>query len=113
MIALLGPPPKALINREREGLGWKFRPEVENSEGKLCGSASEFYGGSFFDSEGEFMHKNLIPDSFNMDGSVLSLEGKDKEEFLNFVQKMLQWLPEKRKSAKELLEDPWLCPDSM
>ena len=52
MIALLGPPPKELIDREKEGLDWKFRPEVENPEGKLCGSASEFYGGPFFDSEG-------------------------------------------------------------
>ena len=52
MIALLGPPPKELIDRERRGLSWKFRPEVENPEGKLCGSASEFYGGPFFDSEG-------------------------------------------------------------
>ncbi|KAK3177930.1 hypothetical protein OEA41_000062 [Lepraria neglecta] len=113
MIALLGPPPKELVDREKEGLSWKFRPEVENFEGKPCRSASEFYGGPFFDSEGEFMHKDLIPDAFNMGVSVLSLERKDKEEFLKFVQKMLQWLPEKRKSAKDLLEDPWLCPDSM
>jgi hypothetical protein len=52
MIALLGPSPKELCDREKEELGWKFRPEVENSEGKLCGSASEFYGGPFFDSQG-------------------------------------------------------------
>jgi len=59
------------------------------------------------------MHKDLIPAAFNLGDSVSTLEGKDKDEFLNFVRKMLQWLPEKRKSAKELLEDPWLCPDSM
>ena len=52
MIALLGPPPKELIDREKEGLGWKFRPEVNNPEGKLCGRASDFYRGPFFDSEG-------------------------------------------------------------
>ena len=59
------------------------------------------------------MHKDLIPDAFNMEVSVRSLEGKDKEEFLTFVQKMLQWLPEERRTARELLEDPWLCPDSI
>lgn len=58
------------------------------------------------------MRKDLVP-AFTLADSVLSLERGDKQEFLNFVQKMLQWLPEKRKSAKELLEDPWLCPDSM
>lgn len=61
MVALLGPPPKELCDREKEGLGWKFRPEVENSEGKLCGSASEFYGGPFFDSQG------------NISGSICSI----------------------------------------
>ena len=57
MIALLGPPPKELIDREKEGLGWRFKPEVENSDGKLCRTASEFYGGPLFDSRGK------IPDS--------------------------------------------------
>ena len=59
------------------------------------------------------MRKDLVPDAFSMEVSVRSLDGKDKEEFLTFVQKMLQWLPEKRKSAKELLEDPWLSLDSI
>lgn len=59
------------------------------------------------------MHKDLFPDDFSMEGSVLSLEGQDKEEFVTFVQEMLQWLPKKRSPAKGLLEHPWLCPDSM
>ena len=106
MIALLRLPPKELVDREKEGLSWKFRPEVENSERKLCGSASEFYHEPFFDSEGnisaslytirarrrpgEFMHKDLIPNVLNEGDSVPSLGGRDTEEFLNFVQKMLQ-----------------------
>jgi len=32
----------------------------------------------------------------------------EKELFLNFITKMLQSLPEERKTAKELREDPWL-----
>ena len=59
------------------------------------------------------MHKDLIPDAYNLSDSVISIEGTDKAEFLAFVRNMLHWLPEKRKSAKELLEDPWLDPDSM
>jgi trans-aconitate methyltransferase len=53
------------------------------------------------------MYKDLIPD-VSLEGSVLSLEGEEKQLFLNFARKMLQWLPEHRKTAKELLEDPWL-----
>lgn len=36
------------------------------------------------------------------------LGGKNKEMFLSFMRGMLQWRPEDRKTAKELIEDPWL-----
>jgi serine/threonine protein kinase len=36
------------------------------------------------------------------------LEGRNKEMFLAFMRKMLQRRPEDRKTAKELLQDPWL-----
>jgi len=54
------------------------------------------------------MHKDLIPTDIKLEDSVLSLEGDDKRLFLDFIKNMLQWLPEERKTAKELLEDPWL-----
>lgn len=37
-----------------------------------------------------------------------NLEGRNKELFLDFMKSMLQWVPENRKTASELLEDPWL-----
>lgn len=36
------------------------------------------------------------------------LKGREKEHFLAFVQSMLKWLSEERKTAKELLQDPFL-----
>ena len=36
------------------------------------------------------------------------LVGQEKELFFKFMRAMLEWLPEERKTAKELLEDPWL-----
>lgn len=36
------------------------------------------------------------------------LEGQNKVMFLRFMRKMLQWDPDKRQDAHELLEDPWL-----
>ena len=36
------------------------------------------------------------------------LIGQEKASFINFLRTMLQWLPEERKTAKELLQDPWL-----
>jgi serine/threonine-protein kinase SRPK3 len=57
------------------------------------------------------MHKELIPTNVNLADSVTSLEAEDKRLYLKFVSKMLQWLPEHRSTAKELLEDPWLLQD--
>jgi serine/threonine protein kinase len=37
-----------------------------------------------------------------------SLEGADKQLFLQLMGKMLQWAPEDRKTAKELMKDPWI-----
>lgn len=36
------------------------------------------------------------------------LQGESKQLFLAFMRKMLQWRPEDRSSARELLEDEWL-----
>lgn len=46
--------------------------------------------------------------------SVASLEGEERREFLVFARKMLQWLPEDQKSARELCSDPWFrtCDDT-
>ena len=133
MISLLGPPPKILLDREKWWSKVKWSHAIPNLEGKLCQTACDYYGGPFFNLEGklpqgcqanvlhlqikqnanpstsgEFMYKNLIPSNVRLEDLVLSLEGEDKRLFLNFVRKMLQWLPEDRKTAKELLEDPWL-----
>lgn len=52
MIALLGPPPKELIDREREGMTQKLPSDFRNENGKLCQNASEWFGGPFFDADG-------------------------------------------------------------
>mgnify|MGYP001589488943 CR=1 FL=1 len=46
--------------------------------------------------------------SSSLEAAEENLNGKDKELFLNFIKSMLQWEPEKRKTARELLNDPWL-----
>ncbi|KAF4628044.1 hypothetical protein G7Y89_g10108 [Cudoniella acicularis] len=109
MIALLGPPPKVLLDRERLWSDVKWGYNVPNSDGKLCCTVREYFGGPFFNSKDEFIQKELIPMDVSLEGSVLSPEGDEKRLFLNFVRKMLQWLPEDRKTTKELLEDPWLA----
>ncbi|PWY93951.1 CMGC protein kinase [Aspergillus sclerotioniger CBS 115572] len=113
MIALLGPPPAELKRRERDGLNWNWAPAVHNDEGKLCSTASDWFGGPFFDENGEFMHNHLIPHTLKIEDTVKALDGEQKDQFLSFARKMLQWLPDDRKTAKGLIEDPWLSDDSI
>lgn len=49
-----------------------------------------------------------IPQDTSLERSEEFLEGKNKDMFLDFMRGMLQWRPEDRKTAMELLEDPWL-----
>ena len=49
-----------------------------------------------------------VPEGMSLEQSEGFLEGKNKEMFLNFVRGMLQWRPEDRKTARQLLKDPWL-----
>lgn len=56
--------------------------------------------------EMEAGHRNPGRGQFGAIGRFL--EGKNKEMFIAFIRGMLQWRPEDRKTAKELLQDPWL-----
>ena len=49
-----------------------------------------------------------MPDPTSLEESEENLEGSNKEAFLRFMRKMLQWRPEDRQTASQLLEDDWL-----
>ncbi|TVY15942.1 Serine/threonine-protein kinase SRPK [Lachnellula arida] len=83
VIGLLGPPPLDLL---KQG--------VRSSE--------------FFDEDGNRIAEMPIPPHTSLEESELRLEGKNKEMFLELMRGMLQWRPEDRKTAKQLVEDPWL-----
>ncbi|GKZ64238.1 hypothetical protein AnigIFM50267_003701 [Aspergillus niger] len=108
MIAFLGPPPQELIAREKEGLNRTFGIKLRSPNGKLCNSPAEWFGGPFFDENGEFLHKHLIPENQTLEDTVTFLKDTEKDGFLAFARNILQWLPEDRKTAKELADDPWL-----
>ncbi|KIM74474.1 hypothetical protein PILCRDRAFT_99152 [Piloderma croceum F 1598] len=59
-------------------------------------------------SSGVFKCQSFISQDVTLVDIVTTLGGKDKRLFLGFVGKMLQWLPENRSTAKELLAHPWL-----
>ncbi|KAJ6155821.1 hypothetical protein N7470_006387 [Penicillium chermesinum] len=83
VMGLLGPPPLDMLQR---------------------GKRSH----EFFTSDGKWKQDIEIPTGVSLEQSEGFLEGKNKEMFIDFMKGMLQWRPEDRKSAKELLQDPWL-----
>ncbi|KFY29164.1 hypothetical protein V491_00162 [Pseudogymnoascus sp. VKM F-3775] len=112
MIALLGPPPKEFLDREMEARSWKWEPPIENPDGRVCTSVNEYFGGPFFDSHGKFLYKDPTLAGLDLGDSTPSLQGEEKKLFLEFVGKMLRWVPEDRMTARELLGDPWLLRDA-
>ena len=82
MYAILGPPPLDYLRRTETS--WEY-----------------------FETDGTWKAAAMIPNT-SLETSERRLSGDNKAQFLIFVRKMLQWLPEKRYTAKQLLEDPWL-----
>ncbi|KAJ5773661.1 hypothetical protein N7457_008557 [Penicillium paradoxum] len=83
VIAMLGPPPLSLLKRGQRSL-------------------------EFFTEDGDWKSEVKIPGRRSLDNSELFLSGQNKEMFLEFMRGMIQWKPEDRKTARELLQDPWL-----
>ncbi|KAJ6008373.1 hypothetical protein N7540_012349 [Penicillium herquei] len=108
MIALLGSPPEELLSKSRNMAKHGWPGPIRDHTGKLFHSAEECFGGPFFDAEDKFLYRGLIPDR-NLEDTVPFIEKKEREEFLSFVREMLVWLPEKRKTARELMEHPFLA----
>ena len=52
MVALLGPPPMALLKRERSFRKLTFKPEIQSPEGRKCSNACQYFSGPFFDDNG-------------------------------------------------------------
>lgn len=83
MVALMGPPPLDLLKR-----------------GKRTAE--------FFDENGQWRADIPIPERTSLEESEEYLEGSNKEAFLRFMRKMIQWRPEDRWTARHLLGDEWL-----
>ncbi|CAG9945608.1 unnamed protein product [Clonostachys rosea f. rosea IK726] len=108
MVSLLGDPPEEVIQRERISRTHHLERPVMNLRGKECKTMNEYWGGPFFDDDGQILRKDLLTERIKLADMVTEMAGDEKEMFLDFASCMLQWLPEKRKTAKELLEHPLL-----
>ncbi|KAJ5100469.1 hypothetical protein N7456_006521 [Penicillium angulare] len=109
IIALVGSPAPEILQRYQlmRNYSWPEPIRVEREDGKICKTAEEYFCGPFFDNDGRFLYENLIPDR-KLEDTVPSLEGEEREEFLDLVKGMLVWHPNFRKTAGELARHPFL-----
>ncbi|KAJ6036063.1 hypothetical protein N7540_000342, partial [Penicillium herquei] len=84
MVALIGSPPIEFIQR------------------------SETTGQCFGHNGDWIAHEDAVVPPISLESLEKRLSGTEKESFLCFLRSMLSWLPEERKTARQLLEDPWL-----
>ncbi|QLI74801.1 Dual specificity protein kinase CLK2 [Metarhizium brunneum] len=113
MIALIGPVPRRLIQRQRDMRHWCWEPRIPNAKGDMCNNAEDYFGGPFFDGHGKFMYESFIPFHRQLGKEVPDcIVSEDLERFLKFLKRMLCWLPEERATAGELAQDPWLFSSS-
>ncbi|KAI9656334.1 MAG: hypothetical protein M1821_004997 [Bathelium mastoideum] len=98
MIALMGPAPLGLLKKG------KRTAEFFDEDGKSCPTRTKLYANP----AGQWRGGIPVPDHTSLEESEERLEGSNKEAFLRFVRKMVQWRPEDRQTADQLLEDDWL-----
>jgi len=98
MIALMGPPPPDLLKRG------KRTAEFLDKDGENSPTRTTL----FANPPGKWQAEIPVPDRTCLEESEENLEGSNKEAFLRFVRKMVQWRPEDRQTANQLLEDDWL-----
>ena len=100
MIALLGPPPKDLPERGQ------FSSTFFDEEGAWLPEVQD-HSVWYRQSPGKFIPDIKIEQT-SLEDEEETLEVEEKKVFMQFLEKMIQWRPEDRLSAKELMEDPWL-----
>jgi hypothetical protein len=101
---MLGPPPLDLLR-------WGVRSsEFFDEDGKTpVNIPPALYTSSVNkDVPGRWIAEVEIAKDNSLEASDERLEGENKAKFLEFMRGMLQWRPEDRKTAKQLLEDRWL-----
>ncbi|KAG6815551.1 hypothetical protein H0H93_009497, partial [Arthromyces matolae] len=93
IVSLLGPPPKDLLARGH------LSSEFFSADGDFIGYDMDM------DPKPLLMYRSLADRETRFQATG---DNEDRELFLTMMKKMLEWDPEKRYTAKQLLEDEWL-----
>ena len=106
MTALLGPPPPEFLNKSKE------TRKYWNEDGKWQRQQAPK---SLFSPVltnlldlGKWKGLVPLPTGNKLDSLANTLAGDERDQFINFVQCLLCWLPEERLTAGQAYYHPWL-----
>jgi serine/threonine protein kinase len=101
MTAILGPPPECFLRKSPNSQEY-----CDQSGISFPDFAYVVIPGMFNTYAGQWKGQPSVPD-ISLEGLEDYL-GENKDLFLQFMRKILQWDPDDRQSASGLLSDPWL-----
>ncbi|KAK2761528.1 hypothetical protein FQN53_007676 [Emmonsiellopsis sp. PD_33] len=107
MISLLGPPPSKVLIHSETLAHTRWPKPYTDEMGRECWSPWEYFDGPLFDEQGGYLHGSLIA-ARSLEDEVTALNGQEKHDFVAFMGRMLEWNPENRASAQELITHPFL-----
>jgi serine/threonine-protein kinase SRPK3 len=112
MVALLGNPPRALLDigkSSRKFFTDQGQSIVTQRGAVPCRSALLSPGVKFLLTFPGTLHEDIArPEKTSLESRETSLEGESRDKFLKMMRRMLQWEPSKRATARELAEDDWI-----
>lgn len=107
MVSLIGPPPSEFVRRS-ETTEQCFNPTGMCRIISLEGLDRDHRTGSDTRVGGWIASEHATVPPVSLGNREKRLTGQEKELFLQFLRSMLKWLPEERRTARQLLNDPWL-----
>jgi serine/threonine-protein kinase SRPK3 len=111
MVDLLGEPPMAFQRRSEHSSRLFDENGKYSADCSLDGAVDQIADHRFMFT-GKWIAEPPIT-GVALENRAKHIQGDSKAEILDFLKSMLCWLPEERKTARELLKHPWLseCED--
>jgi serine/threonine-protein kinase SRPK3 len=106
MTALLGPPPPEFLNRSKETSKY-WNKDGKRHRQQALKLPCLLILTNLLDL-GKWKGPVPLPTEKTLQSLSHTLAKDDKEQFLNFVQCLLRWLPEERLTAGQAYYHPWL-----
>ncbi|POR33249.1 Serine/threonine-protein kinase SRPK [Tolypocladium paradoxum] len=106
----LGPAPRDMTDPATSMLTRRWHPAIRDGEGKVCSTVRDYFGGPYYDADGNFEHEAMVRANRSLGDEIPRCLAAEKNEFESFMRNILRWQPWRRATARQLLRHTWLDP---